>query len=281
MRYFIKRDDLLHPVIEGNKYRKLKYNYKQFIIGNYQGILTYGGAFSNHLVAVSQLGAICNFPTIGRLNNNYANKQNPTLSICTANGMTILHKDEPLSSKFETMQLFEIPLGGSNVYGIKGCEQITAEIRVQIPQVTHLITPSGTGSTILGMAAENPDLNFITINALKMNWNAHIRAYYNITIPENITAWDDYHAGKFGSVNPALVDFIQRYFEQNGIMIDPLYNAKALYALEKKLDSGYFPNQSKIVYVHTGGSQGILGINERYGYQFPAHPISHYIVRKD
>lgn len=278
--FYIKRDDLLHPVIEGNKFRKLKFNFKRFISEKYECILTYGGAFSNHLVAVSQLGALVNIPTIGRLNNNHADKGNPSLSICRQNGMIVLYRDEPIPKELAHIKIMDVPTGGCNAEGIMGCGDIAVELMVQVPEATHIVLPSGTGATALGIAQKNKDITIIVANALKMNWKQHIRSYFKCEVPENVIVWDDIHLGKYGAINNKLVQFMHDFYNRNQIIIDPIYNGKALYAIEQKLNQGYFPPDSRIVYIHTGGSQGTLGINDRYKLHLPGYTSAHYIVPK-
>ena len=273
---FIKRDDLIHPVIEGNKFRKLKYNIEKIIKGQYKVIETFGGAYSNHLLAVSQAGKYINIPTIGYVNAAYADPNNHTLKACAENGMELR-----LIDKVNFKKLLEegrgidnnsyfLPEGGSNEEALKGTSEIVTEILVQLPSASHIVCPLGTGGTIAGMTTtDNKHLKIIAVPVLKMDAVSHLQNKFNQLDFDDLEIWPDCHFGGYAKIQPELIDFIKTWYDDTNIVIDPIYNGKALYGLFDKINNDHFPEGSNIIYVHTGGSQGIYGMNERFGLKLP------------
>lgn len=285
IKLHIKRDDLVHPVLEGNKFRKLKYNYYHFLKGNLKVIITSGGAFSNHLVAVSQLGRLTGIRTFGLINNSYADLENPSLSICRRNGMAILLKNEinPLLSpeKFgiEAAEIFYIPEGGSNIFGLRGCEDIVPEITSQLPEVTHIVVPSGTGSTFTGMSHCLPShIQLIAVNVLKMDLKNHLRKEFGLVLSDNNDIWEGFHFGKYGAYSDELIKFIIDFYSEFQLLLDPIYNSKGIYAVYDQIKKGYFQPNSQIVYLQTGGNQGTLGFNQRFGKNLPCKNIDNFLL---
>lgn len=273
---FIKRDDLIHPFIEGNKYRKLKYNLIETLKGNYQVIETFGGAYSNHLLAVSQTGKWLNIPTIGYVNATYADPNNYTLKACAENGMELKFLDKTQFKKMleegrgSEKNSYFLPEGGSNVRAMKGTSEIVNEIILQLPGVTHIVCPLGTGGTIAGMtSSDNKPLTIIAVPVLKMDTVTHLQNKFNYLDFSYLEIWPDYHFGGYAKIKPVLIDFIKTWYGDTNIVIDPIYNGKALYGLFDKIQNDHFAGGSNIVYVHTGGSQGIYGMNERFGLDLP------------
>ena len=275
VNFYIKRDDLIHPVIEGNKFRKLKYNLLEIIKTGAKEVVTFGGAFSNHLLAVSQAGKMFDFKTKAIINATYADKTNYTLSNCIANGMELelcdKNKFRELRDFYKSQKsVYYLPEGGSNNFALKGCAEIADEIYEQLPQATHVIIPFGTGGTAAGMIQNmKPEVRIIVVPVLKLNVLDHLNDSFPDVITDDITVWDDYHFGGYAKINLELIEFIKEWFGSTNIIIDPIYNGKALFGVVEKISSGYFPSGSNIVYVHTGGSQGIHGINARYKINLP------------
>ena len=273
---FIKRDDLIHPVIEGNKFRKLKYNIEETIKGQYKVIETFGGAYSNHLLAVSQAGKLFNLKTIGYVNANYADAKNHTLKSCAENGMELKYLDK---IQFKTMleegrgkenNSYFLPEGGSNKEALRGTSEIVSEIVSQFSGVTHVVCPLGTGGTVAGMTNNsNKHLKIIAVPVLKMDAVTHLQNKFTNLDFKDLEIWPDYHFGGYAKIKPELIAFIKEWCEETGIVIDPIYNGKALFGVFDKIRNDHFAAGSNIVYVHTGGSQGIYGMNERFGLKLP------------
>lgn len=268
---FLKREDLIHPYVSGNKYRKLKYNLAQAKKGNYTTLLTFGGAYSNHIAAVAFAGKEAGFKTIGVIRGEeLATKiqDNPTLTFAQKCGMTFLfetranyrNKNEiaylhQLIEKFGSFYL--IPEGGTNEFAIKGCEEIlTTEDKV----FDYICCSVGTGGTIAGIInSSNSNQNVLGFPALKGDF---LKQEIQQMVQKNNWALNmDYHFGGYAKVSPELILFMNSFYENTKILLDPVYTAKLLFGIINLINQGYFPNGSKILAIHTGGIQGIQGMN--------------------
>lgn len=276
---YIKRDDLIHPLIEGNKWRKLKYNIQAVLDKNIRRVVTFGGAYSNHLLATSQAGRLYGFETRAYINAPYADPANPTLSACIRNGMKIDLVDR---TEFRELQAdnglqkdgYILPEGGSNEAALKGCSEIYTEIIRQLPDVSHIITPMGTGGTATGInMVRDPDIRLIVIPTLRLDGRSHINQLFGERSVSDQDFWNEYHFGGYARYDEKLMCFIRQWFNDHRIVLDPVYNGKALYGLIEKIGQSYFPEGSKIVYLHTGGSQGIPGFNQRHRQNLPLKEI--------
>jgi 1-aminocyclopropane-1-carboxylate deaminase len=270
----IKRDDLIHPQISGNKWRKLKYNLEAAQAQGYDTVLTFGGAFSNHIVATAVCASLTGFKSIGVIRGEEAYATNPTLSLATEYGMQ-LHflsredyrlKDQPhflerLSEKFG--RCFVIPEGGANALGKKGCEEIVTSLEQGFD---YLAVAMGTGTTFLGMldALRGNTMQVLGLPVIK-NFNEldeHLSKHYDIRAYQLIK---EYHFGGYAKFTDELITFINEFKEHTGIALDPIYTGKMMYGLFDLISSGYFPIGSKILAVHTGGLQGVKGFNQMHG----------------
>ncbi|PWA07756.1 1-aminocyclopropane-1-carboxylate deaminase/D-cysteine desulfhydrase [Flavobacterium laiguense] len=267
----IKREDLLHPFISGNKFRKLKYNLLQAKAENQETVLTFGGAYSNHIAAVAYAGKEQGFKTIGVIRGEELGDKiadNPTLQFAQECGMQFEFvtreayrlKTEPdfianLRQKFGSFYL--VPEGGTNEYAIKGCEEILTEEDTAFDFICCAI---GTGGTISGIInsvlAHQKVLGF---PALKGDFlKDEIRKF---VANENWELITDYHFGGYGKVNEELVQFINQFYRQTQVPLDPVYTGKMVFGVIDLIQKNYFPNNAKILLIHTGGLQGIQGMN--------------------
>lgn len=269
---YIKREDLLHPIISGNKFRKLKYNLEEAKQKNKKTLLTFGGAFSNHILAVAGAGAEFGFNTIGvirgeELENNI--NDNPTLSQAKDFGMQFHFISRDLYREKETqsfiLQLKEkfgdfylLPEGGTNFLAIKGCEEIlTVEDKTFF---THVVCSTGTGGTFSGLvnsSTENQQL--IGFSSLKGAFLSDV--IRNFVTKSNWIINDDYHFGGYGKVNCELIQFINAFYKQTKIPLDPIYTGKMVYGVMDLIEKDFFPPNAKILMIHTGGLQGVKGMN--------------------
>lgn len=269
---YIKREDLLHPIISGNKFRKLKYNLEEAKQKNKKTLLTFGGAFSNHILAVAGAGAEFGFNTIGvirgeELENNI--NDNPTLSQAKDFGMQFHFISRDLYREKETqsfiLQLQEkfgdfylLPEGGTNFLAIKGCEEIlTVEDKTFF---THVVCSTGTGGTFSGLvnsSTENQKL--IGFSSLKGAFLSDV--IRNFVTKSNWIINDDYHFGGYGKVNCELIQFINAFYKQTKIPLDPIYTGKMVYGVMDLIEKDFFPPNAKILMIHTGGLQGVKGMN--------------------
>lgn len=269
----IKREDLLHPFVSGNKFRKLKYNILQAKAENQSVLLTFGGAFSNHIAAVAYAGKEQGFETIGVIRGDELRdkiSENPTLSFAQECGMRFefvtreayRHKTETafieqLQVKFGSFYL--VPEGGTNDLAVKGCEEILTEFDAHFDFVCSAV---GTGGTISGLInSALPHQKVLGFPALKGDFlQNEIHKFVNNKNWELIT---DYHFGGYGKVTTEFIEWMNWFYAQTGIPLDPIYTGKIVFGVMDLIQRNYFPPKSKILMIHTGGLQGIAGMNAK------------------
>jgi 1-aminocyclopropane-1-carboxylate deaminase len=267
----IKREDLIHPFVSGNKFRKLKYNLLQAKEEQQETLLTFGGAYSNHIAAVAFAGKEKGFKTIGIIRGDELRdkiSENPTLKFAENCGMqfefvsretyrlkTEISFLENLKQKFGNFYL--IPEGGTNDLAIKGCEEILTKEDAEFDYIGCSI---GTGGTISGIINSIlPHQKVLGFPALKGDFlKEEIR---NIVKNNNWELLTDYHFGGYGKVDEELIAFINQFYITNNIPLDPIYTGKMVFGVIDLIHKNYFPPQSKILLIHTGGIQGIQGMN--------------------
>lgn len=272
IQLFIKRDDLLHPIISGNKFRKLKYNIQEAKRLRHTKFLTFGGAFSNHILAVAGAGAEFGFKTIGIIRGEELESkiyENPTLAKAQELGMQFhfvsrtAYRDKESSSfisflceKFGNFYL--VPEGGTNDLAIKGCEEIlTSEDKSYF---THIACAVGTGGTISGLINSSTEKQqLIGFSSLKGAFLSEV--IRNFVVKTNWSISDAYHFGGYGKVNDELIQFLNSFYSQTSIPLDPVYTGKMVFGVLDWIEKGYFPPNAKILMIHTGGLQGIKGMN--------------------
>jgi 1-aminocyclopropane-1-carboxylate deaminase len=270
---FIKREDLLHPVISGNKFRKLKYNLAEAKRLGYKKLLTFGGAFSNHIVAVAGAGKEFGFETVGIIRGEELFDkigENPSLQFAHEHGMQFHFTDRTsyrdktspeFLSKLEQMfgSFYLIPEGGTNDLAIKGCEEIlTSEDKNEF---SHICCPVGTGGTISGIinsSSENQQI--IGFSSLKGDFLSEVIC--NFVQKKNWNVNCTYHFGGYGKVSEELIDFLNQFYQETKIPLDPVYTGKMMFGILDLIQNNYFPPNSKILTIHTGGLQGIAGMNQ-------------------
>lgn len=281
IQLFVKRDDLLHPEVSGNKWRKLKYNLIEARKQNQTTLLTLGGAFSNHIAAVAAAGKIFDFKTIGIIRGEKIGALNPTLAFAEKCGMkqqfidrkTYRERKEPaflenLKNKFG--DFYFLPEGGTNQLAIKGTAEIVDELQEELPQSPDFIcVPVGTGGTAAGIilqaAVKFPKAKIVCFPALKGNF---LQKEIENILQLQLDNWHlriEYHFGGYAKWNSELVDFINKFKTNYNVLLDPLYTGKMFYGIFDLIEKDFFPKESKIIAVHTGGLQGVKGFNERFG----------------
>ncbi|PAM95674.1 1-aminocyclopropane-1-carboxylate deaminase [Flavobacterium sp. IR1] len=267
----IKREDLIHPFVSGNKFRKLKYNLLEANAQNQKTLLTFGGAFSNHIAAVAYAGKEQGFKTIGIIRGDELEgkiEENPTLKFAQENGMQFefvsreeyrLKSDASFIEKLKTKfgDFYLVPEGGTNELAVKGCEEI---LTVDDAVFNYVCCAVGTGGTICGLinsAAENQKI--LGFPALKGDFlQDEIRIFAK---KDNWNLISDYHFGGYGKINLELIEFINAFFDKNKVPLDPIYTGKMVFGVIDLIHKNYFPANSKILLIHTGGLQGIDGMN--------------------
>ncbi|MQP51945.1 MULTISPECIES: 1-aminocyclopropane-1-carboxylate deaminase/D-cysteine desulfhydrase [unclassified Flavobacterium] len=269
---YMKRDDLLHPIISGNKFRKLKYNIEEAKRLGFATLLTFGGAFSNHILAVAGAGAEYGFTTIGVIRGEELESkihENPTLVKAQELGMqfyfvsrTAYRDKESLFFIANLQKIFGnfylLPEGGTNELAIKGCEEILTNEDKQF--FTHVVSAVGTGGTFSGIInSSNQKQQLIGFSSLKGAFLSDV--IRNFVVKTNWDINDDYHFGGYGKVTDELIEFLNSFYNQTTIPLDPVYTGKMVFGVLDKIRNGYFPENSKILMIHTGGLQGIKGMN--------------------
>lgn len=268
---FIKREDQLHPIISGNKFRKLKYNLAEAKRLGYKKLLTFGGAFSNHIVAVAGAGKEFGFETIGIIRGEELQEkieENPSLSVAQQFGMKLVFvsrdayrlKETPefikeMKSQFGDFYL--LPEGGTNELAIKGCEEILSEDDIEFSHICSSIGTGGTISGIINSAASHQ--NIIGFSSLKGDFLQKDIAKF--AKQKNWTMNCEYHFGGYGKVTNELIEFINSFYIQHEIPLDPIYTGKMMFGVLDLIQKDFFPPNSKILAIHTGGLQGIAGMN--------------------
>ncbi|MFD0798679.1 1-aminocyclopropane-1-carboxylate deaminase/D-cysteine desulfhydrase [Maribacter chungangensis] len=267
----IKREDLLHPYISGNKYRKLKYNLMTAKKQGSDTLLTFGGAFSNHIAAVAYAGKERGIKTIGVIRGEelYHNWYgNPTLDRAYQDGMQFkfvsrqAYKEKDsvgfiaeLSKEYGDFYL--VPEGGTNPLAVKGCEEILTEEDAAFNIITSCV---GTGGTIAGLInSANEQQQVLGFPALKGDFLHKTLA--EITVKDNWSLIMDYHFGGYAKITSELVRFINTFKTETGIPLDPVYTGKMLFGLLDMIKNDNFARGTKILAVHTGGLQGVEGMN--------------------
>jgi 1-aminocyclopropane-1-carboxylate deaminase len=272
IRLFLKRDDLLHPLVSGNKWRKLKYNLLEAQKQNLNTLLTFGGAYSNHLYATAAAGQVVGFKTIGIVRGDElaTSARNPTLAFCESCGMTLYfvsraeyrQKNDPdfqadLINRFGPC--YVIPEGGTNELAIRGTAEIIPELIVQLGCAPdYVCCPVGTGGTVAGLARSAPKetavLGVVVLKGLDLATLASgpIEAGLALARPKLI----DYPFGGYAKTTPELLGFIRAFERKTGVRLEQIYTGKMLYGIYDLARQGYFPNDAMVVAVHTGGLQG-------------------------
>lgn len=271
IRLDILREDRIHPIISGNKFRKLKYNLQYVLQKKLEGLITFGGAYSNHIAATAAAGQLMKIKTIGiirgaELKDSYAT--NPTLKFASQCGMKLHFVDRAAYKLKETPQLFDdlavspkkyhvLPEGGTNELAIKGCEEI---LQPQDAQYDYICASVGTGGTIAGLInAALPHQQLIGFSALKGNFQK--KTIEEFSEKNNYTITDAYSFGGYAKIDRELIRFMNEFKKNTGIRLDPIYTAKMMYGIIDQIKNGLFSENSCILAVHTGGLQGIAGMN--------------------
>ena len=284
---YVKRDDLIHPQFGGNKWRKLKYNLIQAREKQFDTLLTFGGAWSNHIYATAAAGKHFGFKTIGFIRGEQHSPLNATLSFAKACGMQLHYltraeyrqKNEALfiqNLKQQFSNVYILPEGGSNALAIKGCKEIVKEINLQLDRPFDIICcASGTGATLAGLISaikSTPAKHkpwAIGFSALKGGHFLNDEVNYflnNKTTPtdrctDNWRIESSFHFGGYAKINDELIHFMQEFDSQYGFALDAVYTGKMFYGLFNLIQNKTFERGTTIIALHSGGLQGNKGFN--------------------
>jgi 1-aminocyclopropane-1-carboxylate deaminase len=271
VKVFIRREDLIHPFVSGNKFRKLKYNLLQAKKENQHTLLTFGGAYSNHIAATAFAGKEHGFQTVGVIRGEELEAkidENPTLQFAQDCGMkfefvsrdTYRLKDtanfvEKLREKHGSFYL--VPEGGTNEFAVNGCEEILNKADEDYDFICCAVGTGGTISGLINGSFEGQKV--LGFPALKGDFlQKDIR---NFAKNNNFSLLNEYHFGGYGKVTSELIEFINSFYKKNKIPLDPIYTGKMVFGVIDLIQKNYFPKNAKILLIHTGGLQGVAGMN--------------------
>lgn len=268
---FVKREDLLHPLVSGNKFRKLKYNFLEAKKLDFDTVITFGGAFSNHIVATAVAAREMGLKAIGIIRGEELagqTRHNPTLNFAKNCGMHLyfvsredyrLKQEESFLTglKLQFGPFYLLPEGGSNKLAVKGCEEILTKADASFDYVCVAV---GTGCTMAGLVkASKKSQKIMGFSALKgVFQTSEIEKY---TMNRNYEITDSYCFGGYGKIDGDLVRFMNDFKRKTQIPLDPVYTGKMMYGIVDLIKKGYFNENSRILAVHTGGLQGVSVMN--------------------
>ncbi|OAI14365.1 1-aminocyclopropane-1-carboxylate deaminase [Methylomonas lenta] len=265
---WIKRDDLLHPIISGNKWRKLKYNLNHALNNQADTLISMGGAYSNHLHALAFAGQQLGLKTVAFVRGERPAQLNPTLIDLQQWGMQLNFVSR---SDYRQLRQYKnyhslpdlvsgqywLPEGGASDLALQGVAEIMSELKQQFDL---LMVACGTGATLAGLITAAPvDMQILGVAALK--GGDFLNADVKQLLPQAITQqnWQillDYHFGGFAKYTPELKLFMHQFAAKHGVALDPIYTGKLLFAFYDLLNQGYFKPGQRILLLHTGGLQG-------------------------
>ena len=273
---FIKRIDRLHPFISGNKWFKLKYNLLEAKEKGYHTVLTFGGAYSNHIYSTAYIANEMGLNSIGLIRGEEHTPLNYTLNYVTSQGMFLHYVSredyrkktdnsflEGLKRKFG--EFYTIPEGGTNNLAIQG----VSEILVKEDSQDFICCPVGTGGTISGLISsvnkEQKVLGFLSVKD-RDRINIFLKSQFS---DNRFNLIDDYCFGGYAKINNELVKFINQFYLEYNIVLDAIYTAKMMFGILELVRANFFKRKSTILAIHTGGVQGNIGLNERLGLDLP------------
>jgi len=273
------RLDKMHPFVSGNKWYKLKYHVLEAQRAKKSSILSFGGAYSNHLHALAYLGHSLKIQTVGVVRGEEPVILSPTLQDCVRWGMQLkwLKRSEyrliksaqclgSYSNKFPDAWI--IPEGGAGEYGLKGIEMLFNELKQKgLLHYDLFCCPVGSGTTFAGMVKANLGrCECLGFSALKRANDLESRVEQALNSSASVNPWSichDYHFGGFAKVNSRLLDFISKIYQQHNFLLDPIYTGKMLYGLSEYIYQGRIKSGARILMVHTGGLQGWRGFGDK------------------
>jgi 1-aminocyclopropane-1-carboxylate deaminase len=272
VRLLIKREDLNHEFISGNKWWKLKYNVEEAVRQNKKTLLTFGGAFSNHIYATAASAYELGLKSIGVIRGEETFPLNGTLSFAKSQGMRLRYVSREEYRKKDDRDFLEaqqklfgdfylIPEGGTNEFAVKGCAELGLKLLSEI-SFDYLCLPVGTGGTMAGIIAGlEGQKEIIGISVLKNGefLKDEIEKFLQLNSSPFYGNWrllTGYHHGGYAKTTKELMDFIGEMKSEHNLPLDHVYTGKLFWALNEEIKKGFFPRGSTILALHTGGIQG-------------------------
>lgn len=280
---WIKREDKIPGFTTGNKFRKLKHNLEAFKDSACTEILSFGGAFSNHLVALAETCAAFKIPSRGFVRGEY-DPNNPSIQFMEEHEMKLNFISRQEYRKIngkgyqerlqkEYMGAYIVPEGGSNDLAVQGVTEAAVEAIGQSPNIhwDYWICPCGTGATLGGLLKGLPfSCHLLAVNVLKgLDQRKNILHFAGMNNSDHLTVLNDYHLGGYGKWNSRLVELIQQLFRAKQIIFDMVYTGKMLAAVLDLIQKDFFKAGDNILLWHTGGQQGNKGFNYRFNLNLP------------
>jgi len=265
VRLLVQREDLNDPYCMGNKWWKLRYNLIEAIREKHNKVLTFGGAFSNHIVATASACNRMGLKSIGIIRGDSTDKLNPTLIRAQNDGMELFFVDRQIyrnKSNIDWKSIYGdhylIPEGGTNELAVSSCEEM-----ISFKEFDMVCVPVGTGGTLSGIIRSlKPSQHAIGFSSLKGGGflNDEVKKYVDHS---NWSIQFDYHFGGYAKINLELVSFMNEFKRDFSIQLDPVYTAKMFYGIFDMIKNEQIRSNSTILAVHTGGTQGIEGMKQR------------------
>jgi 1-aminocyclopropane-1-carboxylate deaminase len=269
VKLWMKRDDLIHAHLSGNKWRKLKGYLEKASALKAESLISFGGARSNHLAALAYAGKIFGYKTIGYIRGEeWATTTNPTLTFLEENGMTLHYLSRTDFRRIRDTDFLDevnktysncliIPDGGYGEDGLVGFKELIEEIKIEYDTI---VTPCGTGTTAAGLLHYKPShVNLIAISALK-NYHDHAKEIAQLLskkeLLQDLSIWPNQSNSGFGQQDDISASFQEDWERQQNSTLDPVYTAKALCTLFTAIQAKRFPFGTRLIFLHTGGLQG-------------------------
>ncbi|WP_316846950.1 1-aminocyclopropane-1-carboxylate deaminase/D-cysteine desulfhydrase [Pedobacter psychrodurus] len=269
---FVKRDDLIDPYISGNKWRKLKYILARAKAENKTHLVTFGGAYSNHLLATAAAASRSGLKSTAFVRGEEV--KNEMLLLCSLFGMKLIFTDrESYRNKqmlfqqhfADDAQAYFIDEGGASVEATIGCAEVIGELS---ETYDHIFCAAGTGTTAAGLLKGiqqhglHTKLHIIPV----LKGGSFIKdeiAKYTL-LSSHLELHLDYHFGGYAKTTPELIEFIKTFTAQTGLLLDPVYTAKMFYAIQDLQYKGIIRQEEKVLAVHTGGLMGLFGMKDKF-----------------
>ncbi|MDZ4261198.1 MAG: pyridoxal-phosphate dependent enzyme [Pseudomonadota bacterium] len=273
IRLLIKRSDLVHPTISGNKWYKLKHNLLAARQQGYQTLLTFGGAYSNHIHALAAAGHEYGFKTIGMIRGETYQPLNATLQFAVDHGMMLHYLNRADYRLKESVQFVEqlqqrfgefylLPEGGTNELAVQGCRELLADV---VEPFDLVACACGTGGSFAGVvAALNGKHQALAVAVLKGAEFLRdvVQQWVLQSTRQQFDNWQiesDYHHGGYAKTTPELLAFVRRFERLHGIPLDPVYTGKLFFALYVLVQQQHFARGTTLLAIHSGGLQGRAG----------------------
>lgn len=264
---FMKRDDLIHMEVSGNKYRKLKYIIQDALVNQKKGIITFGGPFSNHIYATAAFAHLIELPSVGIIRGE-SDLDNPTIHFAMQRGMKIhfVSRNDYKNQNSDTLlriissypDYMVIPEGGYHLLALKGVIEIVEELDFTPDYITCAI---GTGTTaaglLSGIISKSWATKLIAFAPMKnQSLKGQILNLAGVPDTNRLILVEDYHRGGYAKLDPALLQFHEHFRAKTNISLDPIYTLKMMFGLNDMSKSDYFNKSDTVVVYHSGGLQG-------------------------